>query len=140
MIFYNSELMPDSHSATLFMVSNAKPFTCFEDHEAGIYLQLHTLVELSVESGENPIGLIEDYLGITYTEGKATADIAFFLAYTDRVQNALWSLQLRWQEKSDIVTTESYLHGGISKDQAIQLFTQITLRVYLEALSNYTDE
>lgn len=140
MIFYNSELMPDSHSATLFMVTNAKPFTRFEDHEAGIYIQLHTLVELSIESGENPIGLIEDYLGITYTDGRSVEDIAHFLAYTDRVQNALWSLQLRWQNKSAIKAEASYLQSGISKDQAIQLFTQITLRVYLEALANYTNE
>ncbi len=140
MIYYNSELMPDSHSATLFMVTNAKPFTRFEDHEAGIYIQLHSLVELSIASGENPIGLIEDYLGITYTEGKAVEEIALFLAYTDRVQNALWSLQLRWHKKSDIVTEDSYLQSGISKEQAIELFTQITLRVYLEALSNYTYE
>lgn len=140
MIYYNSELMPDSNSATLFMVTNSKPFTRFEDHEAGIYLQLHTLVELSMESGENPIALIEDYLGITYTDGQAADDIAYFLYYTDSLQNALWSLQVRWQKKTDLVTEDSYLQSGISKEQAIEQYTQTTLRVYLEALSNYTDE
>ncbi|EDP94649.1 hypothetical protein KAOT1_00195 [Kordia algicida OT-1] len=140
MIYYNSELMPDSNSAILFMVTNSKPFTRFEDHQAGIYLQLHTLVELSIASGENPIGLIEDYLGITYTDGRSAEEIAHFLAYTDRVQNALWSLEIRWKKKTDIATKDSYLQSGISRENAIELYTQITLRTYLEALANYTDE
>ena len=140
MIYYNSELMPDSNSATLFMVTNSKPFTRFEDHEAGIYLHLHTLVELSIASEENPIGLIEDYLGITYTDGRSVEEIAHFLAYTDRVQNALWSLEIRWKKKTAIKTEDSYSQSGISKENAIELYTQITLRVYLEALSNYTND
>ncbi|EDP96511.1 hypothetical protein KAOT1_03842 [Kordia algicida OT-1] len=140
MIYYNIELMPDSHSAILFMTTNATPFRCFEDHQAGIYIQLHTLVELSLASGEDPIGLIEDYLGITYTEGRSTEEIAYFLCYTDRVQNALWSLEIRWHKKTDIESEASYMEGGLSKEKALELFTQITLRRYLEALSNFTDE
>ena len=140
MIYYHSHLMPDSNSAILFMTTNATPFTRFEDHQAGIYIQLHTLVELSKESGENPIGLIEDYLEITYTDGSSVEEIANFLAYTDRMQNALWSLEERWKDKTDIKTKTSLLQQGISKEKAIELYPQITLREFLEALSNFTDE
>jgi hypothetical protein len=140
MIYYNSELMPDNNSAILFMTTNAHPFTRFEDHEAGIHVQLHTLVELSKESGENPIGLIEDYLGITYTDGTDIEEIANFLIYTDRMQNALWSLEERWKDKTDIKTEASLLQQGMSDEKARELYTQITLRVYLEALYSFTDE
>ena len=140
MIYYDTQLMPNSESATLFMVTNAKPFDRYEDHEAAIYIQLHLLVDLSIQSGENPIGLIEDYLEITYTDGKTVTEIADFLANTDRVQNALWSLELNWKKKDDTLREPSYLQSGISKEEATQLYTHITLRSYLEALSNYKYE
>ncbi|MCS5613087.1 MAG: hypothetical protein NZ961_21865, partial [Candidatus Poribacteria bacterium] len=68
------------------MVTNTKPFERYVDHEAALYIQLYQLVEHAFAKGENPIALIEDYLELVYTEGKSVAEIADFLANTDKMQ------------------------------------------------------
>lgn len=137
MIYYNNILMPTDTSAILFMVENTKEFEKYADHEAAICIGLHSLVEDSIGMGENPIMLIEQYLEIVYTDGNSVEEIADFLAQTDTVQNALWSLKQDW-ETLDIQTGEnSLMYGGISKERVTELFTEITLRTYLETLATY---
>ncbi len=135
MIFFNPQLMPSRAEATLYMVSNPVPFTRFEDHEAAIYLQLHELIERSMQEGENPISLIEEYLGTVYTEGKTVDEIAAFLMQQDAMILALWTLQESWNNFDETLPETSLIHGGMEKKAAIQLYAEITLRTYLEILS-----
>lgn len=141
MIYFNNQLMPNSNSATLFMTTNPKKFERFEDHEAALYIQLHQLVEHAFAKGENPIALIENYLELVYTEGQSVAEIADFLANTDTMQLALWTLKESWDKLDESTPQDSLLYGaGISKDEAVQLYSEITLRTYLEALAQFKNE
>jgi len=141
MIYFNNQLMPNDTKAKLFMVTNTKPFERYEDHEAALYIQLHQLVEHAFAKGENPIALIEDYLELVYTEGKSIAEIADFLANTDKIQLALWTLKESWDKLDDSAPQDSLLYGnGMDKEEAIQLYSEITLRTYLEALALYKNE
>lgn len=141
MIYFNNQLMPNDTSTKLFMVTNTKPFERYEDHEAALYIQLHQLVEHAFGKGENPIALIEDYLELVYTEGKTVAEIADFLANTDKMQLALWTLKESWDKMDDSAPQDSLLYGsGMDKEEAIQLYSEITLRTYLEALAQHKNE
>ncbi len=134
MIFYNNQLMPTRAEATLYMVSNAVPFSSYDDHEAGIYIQLHELIERAIEEGEDPVMLIEEYLEIIYSSGSSIDEIAAFLFYNDRMVQALWTLQQSWNEIDKTLPETSLIYGGIAKDEAIKLYSEITLRAYLDAL------
>ena len=141
MIYYNNQLMPNSNKATLFMVTNTKAFDSYEDHEAAIYIQLHEMVEHAFAKGDNPIALIEDYLELVYTEGKSVAEIADFLANTDKMQLALWTLKESWDKLDETAPHNSLLYGnGLDKEEAIQLYSEITLRTYLEALAQHKND
>lgn len=141
MIYFNNQLMPNDTSAKLFMVTNSKPFVRFEDHEAAIYIQLHELVEYAFAKGENPIALIEDYLDMVYTEGKSVEQIASFLLNTDKMQLALWTLKESWDKMDETLPENSLMYGnGMDKEEAIQLYSEITLRTYLEALAQHKNE
>ena len=141
MIYFNNQLMPNDTSTKLFMVTNTKPFERYEDHEAALYIQLHQLVEHAFVKGENPIALIEDYLELVYTEGKSVGEIADFLANTDKMQLALWTLKERWDTLDETAPQDSLLYGsGMDKEEAIQLYSEITLRTYLEALALHKNE
>lgn len=133
--------MSDDNSTRLFLVTNTKPFNRFEDHEAALVIQLHELVEDAMTKGENPIGLIEDYLQITYTEGNSVAEIANFLAQTDKMQLALWTLKESWDKMDDTAPEDSLLYGSaISNEDAVQIYAQTNLRTYLEALAQFKNE
>ncbi|WP_235904674.1 hypothetical protein [Patiriisocius marinus] len=133
--------MPNDTSTKLFMVTNTKPFERYEDHEAALYIQLHQLVEHAFAKGENPIALIEDYLELVYTEGKSVGEIADFLANTDKMQLALWTLKESWDKLDETAPQDSLLYGsGMGKEEAIQLYSEITLRTYLEALAQHKNE
>ncbi|MEQ3656490.1 MAG: hypothetical protein ABNH00_11555 [Dokdonia sp.] len=141
MIYFNNQLMPNDVSATLFLVTNTKPFERYEDHEAALYIHLYELVEHAFAKGDNPIALIEDYLELVYTEGKSVAEIANFLANTDQMQLALWTLKERWDTLDETAPQDSLLYGsGMGKEEAIQLYSEITLRTYLEALAQHKNE
>ena len=137
MIIYNNQLMTSSVQATLFMVSNPVPFTRFEDHEAAIFIQMHTLVEQSFAEGQNPVELIESYLETTYTGGHNVDEIASYLLQHDKMQSALWTLKENWDNLDQSVPGDSLMYGGMEKDDAIQHYTEITLLTYLEALFGF---
>lgn len=137
MIYFNNQLMPDSRSATLFMVTNTTAFERYEDHEAALFIHLHTLIEQALTQGEKPIALIEDYLELRYTEGTSIAEIADSIAQSDAMQMALWELKERWGSLDKSLPDDTLLYGGdIDKDSAVQHFCTITLRSYLEALAH----
>ena len=141
MIYFNNQLMPNDTSTKLFMVTNTKPFERYEDHEAALYIQLHQLVEHAFAKGENPIALIEDYLELVYTEGKSVGEIADFLANTDKMQLALWTLKESWDKLDETAPQDSLLYGSaLDKEEAIQIYSEITLRTYLEALALHKNE
>ena len=141
MIYFNNQLMPNDTSAKLFITTNTKAFERYEDHEAALYIQLHELVEHAFAKGDNPIALIEDYLELVYTEGKSVAEIADFLANTDKMQLALWTLKESWDKLDETAPQDSLLYGsGIDKEEAIQLYSEITLRTYLEALAQFKND
>ena len=136
MIFYNNQLMKTREEAVLYMVSNPVPFTGYDDHEAGIYIQLHQLIERAIAEGENPVMLIEEHLETVYTGGETIDEIAAFLFQTDRMHQALWSLQESWDAIDTTLPETSKMYGGISKEEATQLYAETTLRSYLHALNN----
>jgi len=141
MIYFNNQLMPNNTSAKLFMVTNTKPFERYDDHEAALYIQLHEMVEQAFANGEDPVALIEDYLELVYTDGKSVGEIADFLANTDKMQLALWTLKESWDKLDETVPQDSLLYGaGLDKEEAIQVFSEITLRTYLEALALHKNE
>ncbi|TGV03589.1 hypothetical protein [Flavivirga rizhaonensis] len=140
MIYYNNQLMPNDNSAKLFMVTNSVPFERFEDHEAAIYFEIDQLVDHAVGSGENTIALIENYLEITYTDGRTIEEIVAFLIHTDKLQCALWTLKESWDKFDKTLPEDSLMHGGISKDEAIQIYSETTLRSYLEALAQFKND
>lgn len=139
MIFFNPQLMPTRAEATLYMVSNPKPFTRFEDHQAALYLQLHDLIERAMEEGDDPILLIEEYLGKVYTDGNIIDQIAAFLMEQDAMILALWTLQESWRNYDASLPENSLMYGGMDKKEAIQLYAEITLRTYLEVLSKQVE-
>ena len=126
--------------ARLFMVSNPSKFERFEDHEAGIFIQLHELIEQAKAMGENPISLIEEYLEVVYNEGNTTDEIASFLLETDKMQTALWTLKESWDKMDDSLPTSSIMYGGMDKEEAVQLYSETTLRSYLVALALFKNE
>ncbi len=140
MIFYNNQLMSGDIKARLFMVSNPSKFERFEDHEAGIFIQLHELIEQARATGEDPIALIEEYLEVIYNDGTSTEEIASFLLETDKMQTALWTLKESWDKMDDSLPTNSLMYGGMDKEDAVQLYSETTLRSYLEALALFKNE
>ena len=126
--------------ARLFMVSNPSKFERFEDHEAGIFIQLHELIEQAKAMGENPIALIEEYLEVVYNEGNTTDEIASFLLETNKMQTALWTLKECWDKMDDSLPTSSIMYGGMDKEEAVKLYSETTLRSYLEALALFKNE
>ncbi len=137
MIIYNNQLMPTTEQATLFMVSNPYPFKRFEDHEAAIYIQLHSLVEQSISEGQNPVLLIESYLETTYIGGQSIEEIATYLLQHDKMQSALWTLKDNWSTLDETIPGDSLMYGGMEKEEAIQVYSEITLMSYLEALASF---
>lgn len=135
MIFFNNQLMKTDNQCRLYMVSNPLPFERYDDHEAGLYIQLHEMVELATEQKESPIALIEEYLGISYTGGETTDEIVAFLFQTSHVTHALYNLRDNWKEMNQSFPEDSLMFGGVSKEQAIQIYYETSFRSYLETLS-----
>ncbi|WP_025741939.1 hypothetical protein [Aquimarina pacifica] len=134
MIFYNNQLMTSPQEAILYMVTHPEPFTRYKDHEAAIYLKLHQLIAQAFEEGEDPIALIEGYLEISYTDGDSVEEIASFLIQTDVMVNNLWALQHYWEDMDQSLPADSKMFGGLPKEDVTRLYSEITLRSYLEAL------
>jgi hypothetical protein len=141
MIFYHNQLMKNSRELRLYLVSNPVAFTRFEDHEAALHIQLHELVERAIEQQEDPVALIEDYLQVSYTGGDRSEDLAAFLANTPQMRHAMHTLQEHWGQLDDTLPDDSLLFGSATtREEAVQSFSEITLRSYLEALSTvYND-
>ncbi|WP_254884130.1 hypothetical protein [Aquimarina sp. TRL1] len=127
--------MPDKQQAILYMVSNPVPFESYDDHEAGIYIYLHELIERSMAEGESPTTLIEEYLETPYVGGHSLDEIASFLFYHDRMVSALWRLQQNWDGIDMTLPGHSLMFGAMAQKEAIQLYSEVTLRTYLEALT-----
>ena len=135
MIFYNAQLMQNEAEAKLYMVTNPIAFKRFEDHEAAIFIKMHELIERAIKEKEKPIALIENYLNITYTGGESVNDIANFIIQTDKMVSAMWTLKESWDQLDETLPQDSLMYGGLGKDEARQVYTEITLRSYLETLS-----
>ena len=90
--------------------------------------------------GEDTIALIEEYLEVIYNDGTSTEEIATFLLETDKMQTALWTLKESWDKMDDSLPTDSLMYGGMNKEDAVQLYSETTLRSYLEALALFKNE
>ena len=137
MIFYNPQLIPDTDSATLFCIRNPIAITDYQDHCAGVYLHLHTVIEKALEAQENIVGLIEDYLELPFSAGQQVDSIATLIYHSDPMKQALTTLRARWQSYDPELETITVTTGGsIDKNEAIQRYGDVTLRAYLEALTS----
>ncbi len=120
----------------VYLVSNPVPFKRYEDHEAALQIQLYDLIERAIEEKENPVALIEDYLGITYTGGDNIDDIATFLLATDQMNYAMNDLKDNWHHLDESQAADSLLYStGIERKDAVRIYSEITLRNYLENLA-----
>ncbi len=135
MIFYHNQLMKSTNQLKLFLVSNPVPFERYEDHEAAIYIQLHELIADAKKDKEDPIALIETYLGTTYTLGDSDNEMASFIFQTGEMMSALNVLRENWHALDESIPGDSVMYGGVSREEATQLYSQLTLRTYLEALT-----
>jgi hypothetical protein len=140
MIFYNSQLMKDENQLRLYLVSNPTPFIRQEDHEAALQIEVYEMVERAIDAKENPIALIEAYLQVSYNEGDTTEDIANFIINCPQMVHAMHHLKDNWDEMDDTLPEVSLKHSSTSREQAVQVYYETTLRSYLEALSGVYNE
>ena len=136
MIFYNNQLMKNENQLRMYLVSNPVPFSRFEDHEAALQIQLHELVETAIEKKEDPIMLFEEILKRPYLGGQTADEIASFIYSSDVMFHAMHSLKENWDALDETLPEDSVKYfAGTTKEQATEIFTEITLRTYLEALA-----
>ncbi len=119
----------------LYLVSNPTPFKRFEDHEAALQIQLHELVEKAIKDKEDPVALMEEYLQTNYNGGDTVEDMANYLANTPQMVHALHTLKDNWDQMDETLPEDSLMYGGTTRNEAVQAFSEITLRNYLEALT-----
>jgi hypothetical protein len=137
MIFYNNQLMQSLNQVRLYVVSHPTPFARFQDHESAIIIQLHELIEQAIADNENPVALIEDSLGVTYTEGATVDELTNFIVCTDHMSVALQKLKENWHHLDPSVPADSLFYStGISRSDIIETYAETTLRNYLEALAS----
>lgn len=123
----------------LFLVSNPVPFSRYEDHQAALQIQLHELVEQALAEKEDPRVLIEQYLGVPYNEGDTAQDMALFIQNSPQMSYALSELKENWSRFDDSIPAESLTHASVKREDAVEAYSEITLRSYLEALCGVYD-
>ena len=67
-----------------------------------------------------------------------TLEVTLF--YSDKMSSARWVLQESWGQLDETLPQDSLMYGGLSKDEARQVYTEIDLRSYLETLSQDRNE
>ena len=72
--------------------------------------------------------------------GQVLKKLPAFLLETDKMQTALWTLKESWDKMDDSLPTDSLMYGGMDKEEAVQLYSETTLRSYLEALALFKNE
>ena len=141
MIFYDPQLMKSSSQLGLFVVSNPTKFERVEDHQAAIELRVDELVAESIEAGEDPIQLIESYLNITYLSGPSPHEIADFIIGTEAMSKAMNSLHTNWSTyDEDKPPATLRLVSSTTKEESVETYSQMNLRVFLEALSDHLND
>lgn len=134
MIFYHNQLMKSPRQLQLFLVSHPVPPERYEDHEAALYLQLHTWIEQAKAENENPVALIESYLATTYRMGDDPDEIVAFLFQTGELQSALRTLETHWHHLDASLPGDSLVYGGVSSEEVTRTYAEMNLRTFLEAL------
>lgn len=129
--------MQSLNQVRLFVVSNPVPFSRFQDHESAIIMQLHELVEQAIADNENPVALIEDYLGVSYNAGNTIEEITNYIASTGQMAVMFQKLKDNWHHLDVSVPADSLFYStGISRADVIETFAETNLRNYLEALAS----
>ncbi len=132
--------MKSERQMRLFMVNHPKPFERYEDHAEALHIQLWEMIEKSKNEGDNPLGLIETYLDIHHRYGQTPEELARIIMFSPQMQHALHQLQDNWSQFDKHLPEDSLMYGGVSKETARYVFTEISLHTYLEALSSvYSD-
>lgn len=140
MIFYNNQLAKNENQLWLYLVSNPSPFKRFEDHEAALQIWVHELVEIALEEGENVVMLIEEAFVTSYDDGNNAEELAAFIQQSEFMVHAMHTLKNNWDAIDETLPEDSIVHASeTNKKQAHQIFPDITLRTYLEALANVYD-
>ena len=141
MIFYSNQLMKNRHELMLYLVSNPSPFERFEDHQAALQIRLGELIEDAIEEKEDPVALIQQYLQTDYNGGSGKEDIANFLINSHQMIYAMHNLKDSWADLDGSMTADSLVYGNATtREQAVETFSEITLRSYLEALSGVYEQ
>ncbi len=124
----------------LFMVNHPIPFKSYGDHAEALRVQLEEMIENALNQGEEPEYLIEGYLDVDYTGGESSKEIADFLLHTPYMVYAMHMLRDNWNQIDTSLPEDSLMYGGISKEQAREVFTETSLHSYLEALAGIYDD
>lgn len=140
MIFFNNQLMKSDRQLTLFMVSHPTPFSRYEDHEAALHIQLSEMIEKAIKDRENPVALIQNHLGLNYSGDPNPEDIASFLLHSHFMTHALHGLRDNWSQLDETLPANSKMYGGISSEHAREVFMEVSLHTYLEALAGIYDD
>ena len=135
MIFYNSQLMKNDRQLVLYLVSNPREFTRYADHRAALELQLYELIEQALKDKEDPVALIENNLSVCCNQGHTTDDLVNFLINNEQFKHAMHNLKDHWDAMDESIPEESLKHSTTSREQVVEIYSTITLRNYLEALS-----
>ncbi len=129
----------DSESlAVVAMVSNPKPYTNFEDHQAGMVFRISDLIEVALKEGENPAQLLKEYLGVSCYTCNGVEEIFTVVMSSDYMACALKELRENWSNHDKVLDGDypKLSSKGYSQKQAEEIFSKTTLRTYLESLSN----
>lgn len=138
MIFYNSQLMSSSELANLCMVNVSKLPENFEEHQTALYFHLNKLIERSQEEGDCPEQLLEEFLQVYYPLAVTPQALTSFLMEQDAMVQLLTQLQNDWRNYDPSLSENSILYGGMNTKQAVEAYSKITFRSYLETLISHT--
>lgn len=150
MNFWHNQIIKNHAQARLFGVDDPKTgypykdprsriekFKCYEDHQAALIERIGYLIDDAFDENENPKALIEDFLGVPYSGGDTTEEIADFLCNTHHMVHALGILKDNWNNFDPSVSADSLVHATseIDATYSFGIYFETTLRNYLETLS-----
>ena len=129
--------MKTERELELYLVSNPAPFTRFDDHEAALEIQVFNLVQNCLDQQDDPVMLIEQILGIEFQGDNTLEGIAYFIIRSDQMRTAMFRLSENWDAYDPSVPEMSMKTvAGTTRQQALEVYQNLTLASYLEALAN----
>jgi hypothetical protein len=150
MNFFHNQIIKNHAQARLFGVADdrtaypakdprahVEKYKRYVDHEVALHDRIYHLVEDAFDENENPKALIEDFLGVPYSGGDTTEEIANFLCNTHHMVHALGILKENWNYLDESAPADSLVYASSEIDETIAfgIYLETSFRNYLETLS-----